>query len=226
MATNKDYRRISAVGGGSGGAHMLLDCCAVVESAAAPETRGKGGVRAGGMPPPPLVTWRSPSQSLSSTAGLSHTVGEGAVVGPVAEPVGNLLGRGLFCWLLVVLTEALENRLGGCARLVQARLGAQEDRHGAQGPSGRPSVVPHSQIVLISNNFPTKHLRASAGETLRVDGAHHHHMATQGQITSESIYTLRFVARNKQRPHYLYCPASTSHPPIAHPPIALCLLIN
>lgn len=45
-----------------------------------------------------------------------------------------------------------------------------------QGRAGScPWVVPHTQMVLISNNFPPQHLRAAAGKILRVDYAFYQH---------------------------------------------------
>lgn len=41
------------------------------------------------------------------------------------------------------------------------------------GQSSGPSAVPHTHMVLISNNFPTQRLRAVAGEMLREDDAFH-----------------------------------------------------
>lgn len=46
---------------------------------------------------------------------------------------------------------------------------------GHTGQGSCPSVVPHTQMVLISNNFHTQHLRAAAGEMLRVDDAFYQH---------------------------------------------------
>lgn len=41
------------------------------------------------------------------------------------------------------------------------------------GQGSCPSAVPHTHMVLISNNFPTQRLRAVAGEMLREDDAFH-----------------------------------------------------
>lgn len=45
---------------------------------------------------------------------------------------------------------------------------------GSGGQTGQglcPSAAPLTQMVLISNNFPTKHLQAVAGELLRGEDA-------------------------------------------------------